>query len=694
MKVISVEDAIKNTFCDHVRSQFPQAPYPAYDYQCAAYRITSEAIRHAKFEPSVIVASVSAGKTDMISMITARIQQMNAAQVAAGKEPYQCMVISRQAEIVDQDAEKMWAYNVQNSIFCAGLSRKSVAFPVIAASEGTAVNALTDSIRPEGRLRVSFSKPCFAKAPASASAMFARIRKHTKKGALSNFAPFFMLIDECHMVSVDDYCESEENGESLKQMRREKRSSYTQIIRTMQKRCMEKYGKKLRIIGYTGSPWRDNRSIINENMKTPGLWRKTLINIDTTYLQSVGAVVPYTFGRTGDLGYDLSKFHATGDDGISDFSEADLKAMEKEIQSQGTMTQKIMLDVQRLAADRNCVLVTCAGKKHCQEAAEALLPGTSYIIITDDMGQKERLAAVEKIKRGEYKYTFQIGCLTTGVNVPMWDVGVILRRIGSITLVTQLNGRIIRLLDNRKYPDSVIKNDALILDYSGTMDDLAGVFMDPQLEAYQYFKAEEDDEWQVCPECDQQNSIHARRCIGRDYSGERCEHFFKFRICDDAFDNSTGKLVKVGCGIKNDPCARFCRACSETLIDPNEKLSGTHYKDGDYSDVLKMEVKLTKDQLAIVLAYTLRNQDGDVYRASELFMPESEHVWAKNVFRAEIIGKHVENNEIRKQMRGISNAVRLMKFSSFIRKPTRVTHRKNGKGKDIISNKEFSNGGF
>ena len=194
----TVENEIADTNCDEIRSIFATAPYPAYDYQCAAYRLTSEAIRASQFEPSVIVASVSAGKTDMISMVAYRIQEMNKKQYELGREPYQCMILSRQAEIIDQDAAQMWKYGVQNSIFCAGLSRKSAAFPIVAASEGTAVNGLFDSMREKHRLKITAARRGICvRSPASAKAMFEYIRKHTKRGELRDFAPFFVLIDEC-----------------------------------------------------------------------------------------------------------------------------------------------------------------------------------------------------------------------------------------------------------------------------------------------------------------------------------------------------------------------------------------------------------------------------------------------------------------------------------------------------------------
>lgn len=652
-----IKSQIAATNCEQIRAMFDTSPYPAYDYQCAAFRLTSDEIRRkGDVHPFIIGASVSAGKTDMISMVCHRIQQMNRVQEQNGREPFQALVISRQGEIIEQDSQQLWKYGVQNSIYCAGLSRKAVAYPIIVGSEGTVSNAL--------------------------------VRTGDKRVDLESFTPFFVLIDECHMLSVDDYCESELAKEDYATMVKNGRSQYTIIIRELERRCMEKYGKRLRIIGYTGSPWRDNQHIVNENMKTPGFWRKMVIDIDTSYLCSVGAVVPYRFGDTGGMRYDLGDFHTDGEDGLRDFSAKEMREMEKEILSQGTLTQKIMMDVQRISADRNCVLVTCSGKKHCQEAANALLPGTSYVIVTDDMGQKKRMEVMKDVKAGKYKYTFQIGCLTTGVNVPMWDVGVILRRIGSITLLTQLNGRIIRLLRHEEYPNAKPKEDALILDYSGTMDDLGGSFLSPELEQYQYQNAEAKDEWQTCPICDGNNSVYARRCIHTDLAGSRCEYFFKFRLCEDLHAPS-GKLIKDGCGVKNDPCARYCRGCGGTLIDPNDKLSGTHYTENDYYDVLGFKVKLTKNQSSLIFEYALNDGDGGIFFAREHLMPESPQKWARNAYISNI-SKHVTMPQQKKEMISIKNAIKLMSYVDYIKAPTKITYRKSGQGKDVISNKVFA----
>ncbi|MFK9938761.1 hypothetical protein ACJEP1_25465, partial [Klebsiella pneumoniae] len=80
---------------------------------------------------------------------------------------------------------------------------------------------------------------------------------------------------------------------------------------------------------------------------------------------------------------------------------------------------------------------------------------------------------LDKANRGEIKYIFQVMALTTGVNVPFWDFSVILRKIGSLTLLIQLLGRGMRLLKDwqKEAPYSWVKEDHLVWDFAGTMDD-------------------------------------------------------------------------------------------------------------------------------------------------------------------------------------------------------------------------------
>lgn len=603
-------------------------------YQWLIYKLTGDVIRHY-VGPSYVTASVGSGKSLMIAMIAKRFQEMG----------YSGMILSRQGEIVEQDAEELWALGVRNSLFSASLGRKSSTYPIICGSEGTVVNALFDKNDESGNV--------------------------IAKGALSDFCPRFLLIDENHMVNDIDVVN---NGDT----------QYAVIINELMKRCKDKHGHELRIIGYTGSPFRGTTSIKG------AFWKKEIINIDTKYMVENGFLVPTIFGLhdVDDLQYDLHNFHGSDVDGTQDFTADQLKQMQEEILEQGTLTQKIMLKVMELTKDRNGVLITCAGKKHCLEAAK-YLPEGSYAIVTEDMGQKARRKALKDAYTGKIKYTFQIAALTTGVNIPLWDVSVILRKIMSLTLLVQLLGRGMRLLKKEQIDAGYHKEDHLVLDFSGTMFELGQLYEDPILEEAEAQRSKRSGEQVPCPKCGTMNSPYARRCIGKDALSPdgRCEEFFSFIRC--GFDKHGIRIFDDGCGTKNDPAARYCRHCDHVLRDPNAALNERAYTDNEWADVMDFKVQLTKDGEGILYRYWINRCDGKEGWANEVFYPYGGATHMKNMFKAKAVFPHLDDKSMAGEILKCQNAKQFMMYAGLIKAPKRITHRINDKGRDIIHRKEF-----
>ena len=646
-----------------IQDRFTVGDIKPYPYQCVAYAEIAK--RLSKYnDPFFVKASVSAGKTIIFAMVAAQCKKMG----------LKMMVLARQAEIVDQDSEEITNFGVPNSIYCAGLNTKSAYFPIVVGSEGTVANGLFK--------------------------------------ALGDYVPHVIGIDECHQVDWEDLADSIENEETFEQMTTKKgvrvlngdgsqvftkdgepmegtgRSQYTIIIREMQRRCKEAYGHELRIFGMTGSEFRGVVPILVEDKKQKGFWREQVTNIDTNYLIEFGSVVPTNFGNVDGLGYDLSEFTASSEDGVADFDQKTLRKMEEKIHNDATMTQKIMARVHEICKDRNGVLVTCAGERHCKEAAAALPPGTTYRIITGKTGEKQRKEWLREAYEGKVKYIFQVMALTTGVNVPFWDTSVILRKIGSLTLLIQLLGRGMRLLKKWHVEQGFKKSDHLVLDFAGCMDELGQLYFDPILEQAQFQRRHDNGkDPKHCPICGTENSFYARRCIKVDENGNRCEHFWKFRECTDQIDPRTKKVIVHGCGTKNDVVARICRHCDVSLIDPNEKLSGKHYTKNDWCNVKSFRVDMTKNQKGIVFCYELEAH-GETFKAYEKFFPESDSQICKTKWRQTAL-KHIPDRRIAGMVASYRNARKIMSYAHHILPPIKVTHRKNAKGEDIIYHREF-----
>lgn len=636
---------------DKLRASIHTGEIEPRPYQWLVYEKTAEVIR--KFgkqpKPSYVTASVGAGKTIMIAMIAARFQAMNKRpeELEPGEElDWYGMVIARQGEIADQDAEEMWNMQVKNSLFSASLNRKSTAYPIICGTEGTIINGLFDKHGPDGEVI---------------------------KSPLSDFTPRYILVDECHQVNWQDILADKPE------------TQYGIIMTELNRRCKAKYGHEVIVIGYTGSPFRGVESIKG------AYWKHEIVNISTKYLVDLGFLVPTIFGGQDieDLQYDLHEFASSDVDGVQDFTDSQLKEMQEEILKQGTLTQKIMLKVMELTRDRLGVLITCAGKKHCKEAAK-YLPEGSYSIVTEDMGQKARRKALKDAATGRKKYTLQIGCLTTGVNIPYWDTSVILRKIMSLTLLTQLLGRPMRLLKPDQISAGLVKENHLCLDFTGTMFELGGLYEDPILEEAEAQRAKRSGEQVPCPKCQTMNSPYARRCIGKDLTSPdgRCEEFFSFIRC--GFDKHGIRIFDDGCGTKNDPTARYCRQCDHVLRDPNAALNERAYTDNEWTEVKDFKIELTKDEKGVVYRYFITKENGKDGWASEVFYPFGrQEKYLKNQFKIKGLLNHVSDRNMIDNLMNCHNAKAFMAFTGLIRAPKRITHRFNDKGRDIIHRKEF-----
>lgn len=623
---------------DKLRASIHTGEIEPRPYQWLVYEKTAEVIRKFGREPkpSFVTASVGAGKTIMIAMIARRFQDMG----------WEGLVIARQGEIIEQDAEELWNLSVKNSLFSASLGRKAYAYPLIAGTEGTIINGLFDKTADDGTVT---------------------------KSLLSDFTPRYILVDECHQVNWQDIISEQPE------------TQYGVIMNELNRRCKAKYGHEVIVIGYTGSPFRGVESIKG------AYWKHEIVNISTKYLVDLGFLVPTIFGGQDieDLQYDLHEFASSDVDGVQDFTDSQLKEMQEEILKQGTLTQKIMLKVMELTRDRLGVLITCAGKKHCKEAAK-YLPEGSYSIVTEDMGQKARRKALKDAATGRKKYTLQIGCLTTGVNIPYWDTSVILRKIMSLTLLTQLLGRPMRLLKPEQIAAGLVKENHLCLDFTGTMFELGGLYEDPILEEAEAQRAKRSGEQVPCPKCQTMNSPYARRCIGKDATSPdgRCEEFFSFIRC--GFDKHGIRIFDDGCGTKNDPTARYCRQCDHVLRDPNAALNERAYTDKEWTDVKDFKIELTKDEKGVVYRYFITKENGKDGWANEVFYPFGrQEKYLKNQFKIKGLLNHVSDRNLIDNLMNCHSAKAFMAFTGLIRAPKRITHRFNDKGRDIIHRKEF-----
>jgi superfamily II DNA or RNA helicase len=548
------------------------------------------------------------------------------------------LILARTGELVDQDQQEVWNMDSPCSIFSASLGRKSTHFSTVVGTEGTVANALDTKF--------------------------------------TEWVPHIIIIDENHQVPWQDVLD---NGDSC----------YSKIINHFQR-----LNPNVCIIGMTGSPYRGIESI-----RGP-FWKEELKPaIDRKFLVENEYIVPTIFGYGhDDVQYDLKKSNID-EVGTKDFSNSQLEELHDQMSL--TTTQLIMREVMEKTKDRLCVLITCAGGKHCEEAV-AVLPDDEYAIITDKTSSKLRFQILSDHKAGllnsrgtfRYKYIAQIGCLTTGINLPLLDTSVLLRPIGSLTLLTQLLGRGMRLLKSEHAEAGYSKHDHLALDYSGTMAAMHQMFDDPFLEDAVLAKSKEQNMLLECPDCRTMNSEHARRCIGPDslnnQPDDRCGYFWQSRKCEDQLVN--GLLKAKGCGCDNDTAARECRNCHVQLIDPNAKLTNKSYDAGDWKPVLRMNIEVDgKNQDGITVTYWL-----DVFDENGKQEVAKVNFWAikaggKRTWTSNFVRRHINGYSFQQKILGMT-PFQVLANKAMFDKPIMITHRINEKGKSIVHGLKFNSG--
>lgn len=603
--------------------------------------------------PIVLSASVSSGK----SMMAAHIAEAIRDAAIAKERKIRILVIQVQGLICEQNAQAGWSIELQNSVYSASAfgGMKSATYDVIYGTIGTIARAL------ENRLFTPYTDEEM-RLPASQ-------RKFIKK-----LHPDLIIVDEGHQVPWDD-----------------PESQYMKVLKHFYK-CKP----LMRLMAMTGSPFRGTDSIIGP------FWQKFASIepddplypeggvgngiISTEFMINEGWVVPPQFGLPSVSGYDFSSV---------DWSRDDEKELNR-LTSSEKLLAEILSEVISISESRKGVLIFGSTKKHARNIVAMLerlgVPPETIGLIVDSTPEKEKTRILKAAMTGEIKWTINVGVLTTGANCPWWDLLVLLRPIGSLTLLTQVIGRVLRLLigqddvpmvqrdsltaDERKELIAASdKPDALILDYANVMNTLGKLYENPVLEQAELERAKKKNELIDCQECGTQNSIHARRCIGVDKNKQRCDHFWVFRLCPH-------------CGVKNDVVARQCRnaECAAELIDPNEKLSKTHFKDAEAIPVVSMDLSCGP---AGALYVKWKLSDGR--EPIEIYYPNASknpvvttRAWFNNFCK-----EHVESEKGQYMARRMKNN-QAVAMKTIFRVPTHIIARQNDKWRWTVGKRYFA----
>ena len=585
----------------------------------------SQAFTRGKCRPAFVEYSVGYGKTGIYAFIARQVTTANAARRSKGKASFKVLVIARQTELVDQNAKFAWSSGVPNTVVASDLNKGKHAKnlklqDVVFATEQTLWNRM-------------------------------------KSGMFDSWVPDLVLIDECHQLDWKDIVKWARGDQGDKC----KPKTYTSIILKLLK-----LNPKMQIIGGTGSPWRNN-----EWIKGP-FWKDCIDRKNTEDLINAGWLVPIQWG-VPESEYDYSSIEHDYSQNL-DLNEEEIDAIATQDE---TLTHSIMREIVTNSEDRRGVLVFCAGRHHLEEAKEGLiLAGITEDqigIITDSTGYAVRTEILDRAKTGACKYVLNIGVLTTGVNVPIWDHIALLRPMGSVVMFTQSVGRVLRLFDG--------KEDALVSDYAGCVERLGLITDQKMFEDGVYKKVSAKQSIRICGACQTENARQAIRCRNDD-----CDHWFTEPAFCEHYVNGEQ------CGHKNVPSARMCGGCGGQLRDPNEKLNGKHYTEDMLKPISGVRM-YAQGAKKLIVEYAF--QDGFI--AKELFHPfpfAGAASWQKETW-PKFLKEHLVDELAFAEIDECKTAQEIVAKSNLFKTPNAATYRdKKGKHKGqyhIVSLKRFGN---
>jgi DNA repair protein RadD len=218
-----------------------------------------------------------------------------------------------------------------------------------------------------------------------------------------------ILIDEAHLVSPDEL------------------TMYRKIIDMLMV-----INPKLRVIGYTATPWRLGGGHLTEC----GLFTDVAFDMGKmepfNWLLDQGYLLPIVSPKTDTI-LDTEGLHKRGGDFI-----------EKEMQvafDKSELTESIVRESIRMGAKRHSWLAFCSGIEHAENMAECFnMYGIETAAVHSKMkGDRDKI--IRAFQHGDIKCVTNNGVLTTGFDHPALDMIIMARATDSATLWVQMCGR-------------------------------------------------------------------------------------------------------------------------------------------------------------------------------------------------------------------------------------------------------------
>ncbi|MGD9216517.1 MAG: helicase-related protein [Desulfobacteraceae bacterium] len=286
-----------------------------------------------------------------------------------------------------------------------------------------------------------------------------------------------------------------------------KKSQYQQWLA-----AMKQYNHKVRIIGFTATPFRLGHGYIYGTAKRAdhdNLFESLNYRIGIKELQNQGYLCAYRAKEAKNISYDLKKIKVAGD-----FNTAGLA----EVMSRSEHVGSAVRAMEKYAADRKRIVVFCVTIEHAEKVMQAFRKaGYTAACVHSKMGLFQRDMTLRLFEKGLVRIICNVGVLTEGWDSPAVDCVIMCRPTKSAALYVQMCGRGLR-----PHPG---KADVLILDLSNNCA-THGDPDTPKVVVPGRKSGAADPILKVCPKCFELVAVAAKVCraCGYVWPVETVEH--------------------------------------------------------------------------------------------------------------------------------------------------------------------------
>jgi len=373
------------------------------------------------------------------------------------------------------------------------------------------------------------------------------------------------IFDEAHLVSIDED------------------SGYQRIIAHI---------NPSHIVGLTGTPWRLDNGLIYGVGKQ---FDSCVYQLGMNELFNAQMLSPYQY--VSHTVIDASKLPPTGGDDFT-ISALDSLSLNK--------VEQCIDKWEELKQGRKLTLMFCNSLQHAKVTHSILTKrGFKAESIVGEMKGIHRKGLIDDARDGKIDVLISVGCLTTGVDIPLIDCIVLMRATQSASLYVQMVGRGLRLSPGKK--------DTLIIDLTDNHDRFNSI----------------------------ENPLVFSQ--GMPLNKKAVSQLLEGWVPDDfkAPTNSAATKQCPSCKAKNPVAAKYCSTCSELFLSlkTTQKQVDIYELDGQPTQL--RTVSRSGEPMIVV---TYKTTCGE--RFTQYLMPKSRHIWL--VLEYHKVIRTLKNNAVTK----------------------------------------------